>query len=258
MGLDVYTGPLTRYYTGNWQLIAQQAGAAAGIEVQVIRAQPAPEDAVTDPATVREAILAWRASLRDGAGQPIDGLDWEELPQAEYFTDKPDWDGYWAVRLLAAREEFPAVKPPADVPNPSGLETALASPLAQRIGDVYQVRGGGLRGLFGRGGGSTSGERYPQLQLPEIWLPGRIERPFKGADVVGQPMVIGSVDGLLGELESLNDRTLRADAEQLEAWSFAGPPEDRSLDAVGRFGLAILLQAARYGASHRLPIKLDY
>ncbi|MBI5366610.1 MAG: hypothetical protein HZA54_06205, partial [Planctomycetes bacterium] len=58
MGLDVYVGTLTRYYTGDWKTIIQQVGERSGMTVEVIRAH-APPDAVRDPAAVRRAVLAW-------------------------------------------------------------------------------------------------------------------------------------------------------------------------------------------------------
>ena len=40
MGLDIYAGTLTRYYTQNWKTAVQQFGEAHGIPVQIIRANP--------------------------------------------------------------------------------------------------------------------------------------------------------------------------------------------------------------------------
>ena len=37
MGLDIYVGPLTRYYTDNWKTIVQQAGEDNNIPVTVVR-----------------------------------------------------------------------------------------------------------------------------------------------------------------------------------------------------------------------------
>ena len=39
MGLDVYVGPLSRYYSGNWETVLQQMARQGGISVQVIRAR---------------------------------------------------------------------------------------------------------------------------------------------------------------------------------------------------------------------------
>ena len=43
MGLDIYAGTLTRYYTQNWKTAVQQFGEAHGIPVQIIRANPEAE-----------------------------------------------------------------------------------------------------------------------------------------------------------------------------------------------------------------------
>jgi hypothetical protein len=37
MGLDVYVGPLSRYYGSQWETIIQQYGQERGMGVQVIR-----------------------------------------------------------------------------------------------------------------------------------------------------------------------------------------------------------------------------
>jgi hypothetical protein len=37
MGLDVYVGPLRRYYAGNWETILQQVAKESGIPVRVMR-----------------------------------------------------------------------------------------------------------------------------------------------------------------------------------------------------------------------------
>ena len=68
MGLDVYVGPLSRYLIGDWLTIVQQAGAANGTEVQIHRAPPQPDDAITDPAQVLQVVEQWRAVLTHAVG----------------------------------------------------------------------------------------------------------------------------------------------------------------------------------------------
>lgn len=36
MGLDVYVGTLTRYYSGDWELITQRVGRELGLTVEVV------------------------------------------------------------------------------------------------------------------------------------------------------------------------------------------------------------------------------
>jgi len=119
LGLDVYVGPLTRYYTGDWKLITQQAAEAEGVEFHVIRQNERPPDAITDQGQVLSAVTAWRDALVAAAGGDLPRLDWDDSPTREYFTDKPDWDGYWALRLLAARDEFADERAPTRIELPS-------------------------------------------------------------------------------------------------------------------------------------------
>jgi hypothetical protein len=43
MGLDVYVGSLTRYYAGDWELIAQQAAREIGVPLQICARTPTPQ-----------------------------------------------------------------------------------------------------------------------------------------------------------------------------------------------------------------------
>lgn len=118
MGLDIYVGPLTRYYSGAWETIVQQAGREQGIPVEIIRTNEPSPDRITDPQVVEEAVLAWRTSLEQGLGEQLGPrLEWPEGPSADYVTDKPDWDGYAAVLLLAAHDEFRAGSLPREAPR---------------------------------------------------------------------------------------------------------------------------------------------
>jgi hypothetical protein len=257
MGLDVYAGPLTRYYAGLWKTAVQQAAEANGIEAQVIYAQGEPQRPTADEARV--AVLAWQRSIQSATG--VGSLSWAESADGEYFTDKPDWDGYWAVLFLAASDEFPEIAPPRDVPPPSRLEDPSTHPLIRRVTTTYQRRpAGGLQRLLGLGGSRPRDLRYPHLlRQEELWVPADFEEPLVGNDPGGNKVVIGSTLRLLEELEDLNRRTLAGDDSMLEGWFRRGPPDDdHSLRRVAEFGLAIFLQAARFSVDHSVPIRLDY
>jgi len=63
MGLDVYVGSLTRYYAGDWELIAQQAARDIGVPLRVVRAQADPSDSIRDPDAIRPVVKQWRDQL---------------------------------------------------------------------------------------------------------------------------------------------------------------------------------------------------
>ena len=62
VGLDIYAGPVTRYVAGDWLTIVQQAGAARGIPVEVIRPNE-PADAIHDASVVEVAVGEWQGRL---------------------------------------------------------------------------------------------------------------------------------------------------------------------------------------------------
>jgi hypothetical protein len=131
MGLDLYAGPLTRYHAGLWKTIVQQMGEAQGVPVHVIRLGGA--KAPSSPDETQKAVVAWQRALRDATG--IATLDWLESATLPYFTDKPDWDGYWAVVLLAAADQFPDIPAPEHAGRRSGLGDPAKHPLIRRSDD---------------------------------------------------------------------------------------------------------------------------
>ncbi len=116
MGLDIYAGPVCRYSGGGWQTIVQQAGAAAGMPLVVVRAgesmqdlmqralaeggdAPIREIRMTDVQPRTQPIAEWKAGVLRSLGL---NEEWDDRPDGEYYTDKPGWEGYGAVVLLAA------------------------------------------------------------------------------------------------------------------------------------------------------------
>ena len=208
-------GPLTRYYLGDWQSITQQLGAQMGYEVQIVR--PEPVDRETDPEVVLEAVRNWQAWIGGALGS---AQDWSEGPALSYWTDKPDWDGYGAVALLAAYDERPDLRGDADDPRTFGEAAAYQKAAAQP-------------------------ERYYSLLAGvEWWLPlsvdpGVIEAP----PPAGDPIRMASVDRLLGELRVLGERTGILAGGDLEEVRRAGPADRGApVEEVARFGLAVVAQ----------------
>lgn len=242
MGLDVYVGPLTRYYAHDWETVIQRMGREQGIPVVIERANASP-DAITDPATIRDLILTWRSamSLSMRTAGLIEGeLDWSEDAQTPYFTDKPGGDCYGAVQLLAAHEEEP--RPlfgsayPSKLRNDWGNDAALKRRLRAK-----------------------PKPRYAHLYGCEIWLPHEMKDSFLGPNPTANRVSIGSVFGLLRDLEALNDRTFKGSAEERTRWATAMPNgEDVGFEPKAKTGLAIMSDLAAVAARERLPMLLDY
>jgi hypothetical protein len=253
VGLDVYVGPLTRYYSYDWETIAQQAGRAAGMEVQILRP---PGFEKPDPQVAMEAVTTWRKALGDGLGVL---MRWDESAFGAYETDKPDWDGYHALRYLALQEEFPDLPAPRRI-SMRDLGALDREPLERRYGEVYGRRTQSRLGrLLGRKQPQpTAAPRYPNLLTPQLWLPVELPGVVQATGPFGNVLVVGSVDGLLGELEGLNDRTLRLDDEAIDVAQRGGPPDDGALDPLSRFGLSVFLTLARVAKERAQPMILDW
>src|SRR5690348_5881597 len=161
MGLDIYVGSLTRYYAHDWETVIQKAGREQGTPVVIVRSQSEP-DAITDPAQVYQTVRRWQDLMLQGlrrAGSSIEKLDWDERADAPYFTDKPGWDCFGALLVLASHEQ--AVVP------------IFSSRYPKRLADNWQMD-------FRLQGATASGGRYAHLLGCEVWLPIDFPDPFEG------------------------------------------------------------------------------
>jgi hypothetical protein len=236
MGLDVYVGTLTRYYSGEWQTVVQQAAAATGVPVEVVRMNESP-DAVRDAAVLEGAAIAWRDGLNAGLQPHLSApLAWSEGMTAPYFTDKPAWDSYSALLTWAAHEEHPDLQRPGvaldDWSTDAAVERSRAKDFASRYGHL----------LYG----------------PELWLPGEFTFTFEASDLGGNVVSIGSVHTLLAQLHDLNARTWRLGAVDVSRWRREGAEPGAPLETSARFGFSVFLELAQAAVEHNLPMKLDY
>jgi hypothetical protein len=227
MALDVYVGALTRYYTGDWENVAERAGRTRGAGTPVGRQR--------DAASVRPAVLAWREALAASLGDQVVLLpDWNESADAPHFTGRPGWDGFGSLVLWAAYAEHPALRRPDSLPEEWDDDPAL-------------VRS------------NTQGSRYSHLvRNVELWLPSPFDFTFEGEDVDGRRTVIGSVLILARQLGELNSATWKASAGEVVRWAGQPPPDDAMLEIKARYAFAILHDLARRAVELRLPMKLDY
>ena len=256
MGLDIYVGPLTRYYAGLWETVIQQAGRAEGMDIQVV-GRPDPAD-LPPIEQIREDVLEWRRDLTaEMEDMGVGELDWPELPQGEYVTDKPDFDGYGAVLLLAAHQEFPGTPLPV-----LARQDFRREPLWQQVEKRHAAGGGlggALRRVFGRAPKTEPGKpRFDHLYYPELWLPVDFDWTFQSLELGRQPIVIGSGPRLRRHLEELNRLTFRGGVGDLDEWRTDGPPRDGAFERMAKFGLAAWLALAVEADERRQPMRLDY
>lgn len=234
MALDVYVGPLTRYYAGAWESLAETAARKRGAPRPAGSGKAA--DAARNQDRIRQRVLAWRRMLARALGERIDvPLDWDESEAAPWFTHRPGWDGFGSLVLWAAYAENPTLRLPTALAEDWDDDVALARSTAE-----------GVR------------SRYSHLvRNVEMWLPVAFEITFEGEDVAGRRVVMGSVTTLLRQLADLNASTWKASTADITAWGRM-PPGDRTVEGCARYAFAILSDLARRAQAERLPMKLDH
>lgn len=108
MGLDIYAGTLTRYYSHNWKNIVQQIAEENGQKCIMtnglgneIKAVENKEELIE----IRGIICQWIENLAAGFEQidiPMPHPLWDEINERDYFTDKPGWEAFGALVMLQA------------------------------------------------------------------------------------------------------------------------------------------------------------
>jgi hypothetical protein len=236
MGIDIYVGTFTRYHCADWENVAARYAREQNIPFEIIRTNPEPGDAICDPVIVGKAVEVWRASLAESLRESLPGgLAWDESPEADYFTDRPGWDGSAGLLLLAAHIEHP------EFPIPERLARTWASDPALKA----WMRKGAVRRFF-------------QVCDVEMWLPVEFHFTFSAPDVAGHERIFGSSVVLLNQLRQLNDESYQADREELTRWMNEAAGSEDTFDKTAKFGLATFIHFSELSVEHRLPMILDY
>ncbi len=235
VAFDVYVGPLTLYYAGQWENLGQRYARQSGGTYHMIRTEGS-DDRVTDLAVLRPALVEWRRQLNEALGSNIaEPLDWDEA-SSEYATGRPNWDGYIALRLWAAYAEHPDLMLPL---HAGELEEDPA-----------------YRRSTAKAAGSS---RFPHLiRSIEFWLPSPFEFTFKADAPNGDAVDFGSAATLLEHLQDLNDATWKADQATIAMWGMASPSPEAPFEQAAKYGFSTLLTLAKYACEKHMPMKLDY
>ena len=115
MGLDIYAGTLTRYYSHNWKTVVQQWAEENGYSFNRITPDGEPaDDEELSPTNVQAAVENWRDQILAAISQPDQPpyAPWPENNEKPYYTDKPDWDAFGAMLLVAACHTYDEPVPP--------------------------------------------------------------------------------------------------------------------------------------------------
>lgn len=220
MGLDLYVGSLTRYYSGS-----DRADVRPSFFDRLFRGRRIRNSA--------RAVDSWRRQMARQL-KLGDALTWNEEPEAACFIDKPAWDCYGALVLWASYDEQPNARRATSADNWSSDPAYRAAAMNPRSRYLHLV------------GGS------------EIWLPVDFATPIETKSLLNESVIVGSSVRLLDELLELNRRTWATSGEQLAQWRAERPAYGATLETSARFGFAVFHELAQQSVRRGLPMKLDY
>jgi hypothetical protein len=231
MSFDVYAGGFARYFAREWENVAQKHARETGMEYRIIRPGNDPGPAKWEE--VQETVEYWKSVLRQGLGPNDPGdIDWNEGRDAPYFTDRPGWQGYSALVVMAACAA-------CEEPLPDRLaEDSIVSDVVQRA-QVANFQGG-----------------YQAITRVQLWLPGSFEFSFDFVDLCNQTAHVGSLRRFVQELDVLM-QVYGITEEQLAAAQPGGKGETAFLPEA-HFGLAVFRRVAGDAFKNRLPMMLSY
>lgn len=270
MGLDIYAGTLTRYYSNNWKTNVQRFCEDNGIEFSQVDGNGVElKEREQSPEEICEIVSEWRDRIIDMIEQQkkrspslfnifrkkkITNLTWEENNTKDYYTDKPDWDAYGALLLFTAsiiyHEEIPKT-----LPSHWDFES---NPLIQRIKKDEKVVGWSL------------------FRETMMWLPINEGFSFRDTAPDGNEIIISTSGNLLSELYDINANSWNADEDTILNWRKTEgydaneeivDAKDNALiihddvsntESLAKFAFSIMYSAAKYSLKNRVPIVFDY
>ena len=258
MGLDIYAGKLTRYYSRNWknivQLFAEENGQncvmrdASGNEMKPVEDQ-------TEIENIRDIVSNWADTLAVSIKPPLTPPLWDEKSDCGYFTDKPDWVAFGALVMLQACIE-------------------LKKPLPEFVRDGWKFYDEPIVK-------QAMEQRIPNSLLMGTthWLPIPDEAIYIAKLPTGNEGTISTVSLLKYELEDLNKQLWNADEDTILSWrndKFYVPlnrkrpklvlgfiqqfkKTDRySTEELAKCAYSMLYQAVKFATENQCPIVLDY
>ena len=228
MGLDIYAGTLTRYYSHNWKTVIQQWAEENGYTYNriTLHGESGSNKEGPSPDEVQARVEDWRDQILSAISQPGQPpyTPWPEDNEKPYYTDKPDWDAFGAMLLVAACHTYGEPVPPTVEKDWDFWEHPLIARLAtdeERVWSLFR-------------------EATWWLPLADCFL-------IRGPLPTKSSAVICTVGGLRKELEELNQLAWQADEDTILDWADTeGYPVDGTVGPNGQYSKADIPEHTQY------------
>ncbi len=255
MGLDIYAGTLSRYYTRNWKTIAQQFCEDNGLQYSQIHPTDCEENhGIADE--TESTVKQWQEQLVNAlksSGVEKANVWQEDCDNKPYYTNKPDWDALGAL-LLYATGKLLKVRFPKSYKKNTNYHEVL------KIMGVY----------------NTSYRQWSLFSDVYHYVPIEDRLVFKYPLPNGQESMLSTVACLKYELAKINEAGWRADEDTILDWvNKEGYPAEGqiggsgllqflprrkvySTESLAKFAFSILWQAVMFAEKEQVTIVLDY
>lgn len=241
MGLDVYVGPMERFYSRQWETILQLTARAKGETIELLFG---PGREFLTPEEAGPTVEAWRGYLEQNLrlSEPAEEfhLSWPEGLDLEYWTDKPDWAGYDGLRCWTAY---------------AILGKHNRARRKKRFHGTSKIIDRAID-LIDKGRLSVDYKHF--LWHRDILLPGDHALNFAIDDIEGEYKSMGWIDPFIRCLDACNAMTWQASPEEVAEWGRNATTKKDGLENCAKFGFAVFSQAARKAKELGQPLILDY
>jgi hypothetical protein len=256
MGVDLYAGPLQRYYTRRWETPAQIHARESGLALQIVHAGG------VDPLSLSDDDAVARVRVFREALQPkleLDLAHWPDTFEIPYRAVQLTHQGLAALLLWAALQHRPDLERPRKLPK-----------------DVW--------GTEAVQEASDRGYYMGPMAIVEAHMivPGDAPRITAQSDPIGRDLIVVTTRALddaitalapsLGVTDDNVDELLRAmpsasgkamvrrkwwERHKPEWYSVPEPRPDDEVEAFARYALACFKSLRAFSAEHGVPILRD-
>jgi hypothetical protein len=239
MGMDIYVGPLCRYYAHDWETPTARWARERGIPHRTNTASG--ERKKENPREYQPVILGWRhlitAPLK-AAG--VARVEWDERTNSPYYAAQLWPELRASLVITAAYAQVPELTLPDAIPEGDTREFFARDAAIAAMGAAYRD------------------SLTPHLHRCEMWLPLKFQSPVEIETPPGPVRPVGSSLSLRNELAGLakwlgvdpdNRDTLATESARTDI------PRLRTL-AVG--ALSVWWPLCRESIERSLPMVLDY